>query len=94
MICNNSKSEMVPKFISKYINTHTHDVPRKNYMDQGTSFTLKAVREFCYTEGIEIVYSPVNEHRANGCVERIIGCINNLVLIYVKEESHRTSFCA
>ena len=58
-------------------------------MDQGSSFTLKAVREFCNTEGIEIVYSPVNDHRAIGRVERTIGSINNLVLIYVKEESHR-----
>ena len=33
------------------------------------------VREFCNTEGIEIVQSPVNDHRATGCIERTIGSL-------------------
>ena len=31
-------------------------------MGQGSSFTSKAVKSFCNSEGIEIVYS-VNDHR-------------------------------
>ena len=34
-------------------------------MDQGSSFTSKAVKSFCNSEGIEIVYSPVNDQRVS-----------------------------
>ena len=55
-------------------------------MDQGSSFTSKARKSFCNSEGIEIVYSPVNDHRATGCVERTIGSLKNFVLTYAKEK--------
>ena len=56
-------------------------------MDHGSSFTSKAVKEFCNIKGIEIVYSPVNHPRATGCVERTIGSIRNFVLTYAKEDN-------
>ena len=46
----------------------------------------KEVRTFCHGEGIEILTSPVNDHRATGCVERTIGSIKNSVLTYAREE--------
>ena len=55
-------------------------------MDQGSSFTSKAVKSFCNSEGIEIAYSHVNDHRTTGCVERIIGCLKSFVLAYAKEK--------
>ena len=42
IICNKNKSDKVLKFVSKYINTH--GVPRKFYMDHGSSFTSKVLR--------------------------------------------------
>ena len=57
-------------------------------MDQGSSFTSKAVKEFCNTEGIENDCSPVNNHIATVCVERTIGSIKNFVLTYAKEKNH------
>ena len=65
-----------------------HGVPRNVFMDQGSSFTSKAVKLFGNSEGIEIVYSPVNDHRATGCVERTIGSLKNFVLTSVKEKDH------
>ena len=48
--------------------------------------TSKAVKSFCNSEGTEIVYSPVNDHRATGFLERTIGSLKNFVLIYAKEK--------
>ena len=44
------------------------------------------VQTFCHEEGIEILTSPVNDHRATRCVERTIGSIKNSVLTYAREE--------
>ena len=55
-------------------------------MDQGSSFTSNAVKSFCISEGTEIIYSPVKDHRATGCVERTIGSLKNFVLTYAKEK--------
>ena len=57
-------------------------------MDQGSSFISKRVKVFCNTEGIQIIYSPVDDHRATRCVEQTIGSIKNFVLNYVKEKNH------
>ena len=58
----------------KHYTSH-HGVPRKDFMDQGSSLTSKKVKYFCNSEGIENVYSPVNYHRATGYVERTIGSL-------------------
>ena len=84
MICGNKKSDKVLKFMKQYISQH--GVPRKIFMDQGSSFTSKAVESFCNSEGVEILYSPVNDHRATGCVECTIGSLRNFVLTYAKEK--------
>ena len=84
MICGNSKSDKVLKFIEQYISQH--GVPRKIFMDQGSSFTSKAVKSFCNSEGIEIIYSHVNDHHATGCVECTIGSLKIFVLTYAKEK--------
>ena len=57
-------------------------------MDQGSSFTSKRVKVFCNTEEIEIIYSPVDDHRATRCVEQTMGSIKNFVLTYVKEKNY------
>ena len=46
----------------------------------------KDVKAFCNTEGIEIVQSPINDHRAIGCVERTIGSLKISILTYAQEE--------
>ena len=84
MICENNRSDKVLKFMKQYISHH--GVPRKIFMDQSPSFTSKAVKSFCNSEGIEIDYSPVNDHRATGCVERTIGSLKNFVLTYAREK--------
>ena len=55
-------------------------------MDQGSSFISKVFKSFCNSEGIEIMYSPVKDNRATGCVERTIGSLKNFVLTYAKEK--------
>ena len=46
----------------------------------------KDVRGFCNSEGTKIIQSPVNDHRATGCIERTIGCLKNSILIFAREE--------
>ena len=46
----------------------------------------KEVRSFCHKEGIEMLISPVKDHRATGCVERTIGRIKKSVLTYARED--------
>ena len=61
------------KFLKQGINNH--GMPRRIHVDQGTNFTSNNVKAFCDAEGVEIVQSPVNDHRATGCVERAIGSL-------------------
>ena len=56
-------------------------------MDRGSSFSSKSIKELYNAEGIEIVYFPVNVHRATGCVERTKGSIKNFVLTHRKEKN-------
>ena len=65
-------------------------MPRKIHVDQGTSFKSNEVKAFCDREGVEIIKSPVNDHRATGCVERTIGSLKNSILTFVQEKTSRT----
>ena len=82
-VCSSNKSKNVSKFLRKYINTHGH--PRKLHMDQPTGFFSNDIQNFCNYEGIELIKSPVQDHRATGMVEKNIGLIKNYVLTYLQE---------
>ena len=84
MVCNSNRSDKIVKFLKSYINTH--GVPQQIRVDQGTNFMSKEVRTFCHEEGIEILISPVNDHRATGCTERTVGNIWNSVVTYARGE--------
>ena len=84
MVCNSNRSDKIIKFLKAYI--IAHGVPRQIRVDQGTNFLSKEVRAFFHQQGIEIRISPVNDHRATGCVERTIGSIKNSVFTYARED--------
>ena len=84
MVCNSNCSDKIIKFLKAYI--IAHGVPRQIRVDQGTNFMSKEVKTFCHEQGIEVLTSPVNDHRATGCVERTIGSIKNSVLTYARED--------
>ena len=85
MVTTTNTSDKVLKFLDKYITQH--GVPRKIHVDQGSSFTSNKFKSFCNSEGIDLVYSPVNDHRGTGSVERTIGSLKNFVLTYASEKS-------
>ena len=89
MVCNSNRSDKIIKFLKAYI--IAHGVPRQIRVDQGTNFMSKEVRAFCHEQGIEILISPVNDHRATECVERTIGSIKNSVLSYAREDKPEPS---
>ena len=65
------------------MNTHGH--PMKLHMDQATGFFSNEIQNFCNYEGIELIKSPVKDHRATGMVEQTIGSIKNYFLTYLQE---------
>ena len=83
MVCNSYGSDKIIKFLKPYM--VAHGVPRQIRVDQGTNVMSEEVRSFCLKEGIEMLISPVNDHRATGCVEPTIGSITNSVLTYARE---------
>ena len=49
-------------------------------MDQATGFVSNEILNFCNYEGMELLKSPVKDHRATGMVERTIGSVKNFDL--------------
>ena len=91
MVTTTNTFEKVLKFLDKYITQR--GVPRTNLVDQGSRFTSNKFKSFCNSEGIEIVYSPVNDHRGTSSVERTIGSLKNFVLTYASEKEHKSLEC-
>ena len=85
MVCGNNRSDKILKFLKCYITNH--GVPRKIHVDQGTSFMSNEIKAFRNGEGIEIIKSPVNDHRATGCVERTIGSLKISILTFAQEKN-------
>ena len=64
MVCRNNMSDKILKFLKSFITNH--GVPRKIHVDQGTSFMSNEIEAICNGEGVEIIKSSVNDHRATG----------------------------
>ena len=88
MVTTTNTSDKDLKFLDKYITQH--GVPLKIHVDQGSVFTSNKFKSVCNSEGIELMYSPVNDHRGTGSVERTIGSLKNFVLIYATEKEHKS----
>ena len=88
MVTTTNTSDKVLKFLDKYITQH--GVPRKTHVNQGSCFTSNKFKSFCNNEGIELVYSPVNDLRGTGSVERTVGSLKNFVLTYASEKEHKS----
>ena len=69
-VVNGPKCHEVLNFLRKYI--ELHGVPRNIRSDQGTAFTANNYFRFCANKNINIIYSPVDDHRGSGQVERFI----------------------
>ena len=54
-------------------------------MDQKSSF-MSNEKKIRKKEGIQIIKSPVFDHRATGCAERNIGSLENSILTYAQEK--------
>ena len=88
MVSTTNTSDKVFKFLDKYITQH--GAPRKIHVDQGSCFTSNKFKSFCNSEGIELMYSPVIDHRGTGSVERTIGSLKIFVLTYATEKEYKS----
>ena len=69
-ITSSTSAKSIISFLSKYI--ALHGIPRTIRTDQGSGFISKEVREFCQKHNINVIFSPVGDHRATDLVERLI----------------------
>ena len=77
----------VTKFLNKYINLH--GVPRTIRTDQGTCFTSNTFVKYCKDLNIEQLFSPVDDHRATGQVERIIRVLKERLTCMKNDDNHK-----
>ena len=70
MITKATSATKVIKFLTSYI--ALHGVPKNIKTDQFSSFKSSEYNLFCDNNNINRRYCPVDDHRANGAVERCI----------------------
>ena len=89
-IYDKAKGPNVLKFLKKHIE---NGVPRSIRLDKAKCLVGNQVKTFCYNiikKNIDIIETPVNDHRAIGLVERLIQTIKNR-LACIKEENWSTN---
>ena len=57
-------------FLQKYC--EFHGIPRSLRCDQAQAFKSKIFEIYCKNKNIKLIFSPTNDHRATGMVERLI----------------------
>ena len=82
-ITSSTSAKSIISYLSKYISLH--GIPRTIRTDQGSSFISKEVREFCQEHNINVIFSPVGDHRATGLVERLIRTFKERLLVMAQE---------
>ena len=82
-ITSSTSAKSIINYLSKYITLHA--IPRNIRTDQGSGFISKEVREFCHEHNINVIFSPVGDHRATGLVERLIRTIKERLLAMAQE---------
>ena len=73
MITKSTSPKKILKFLTEYISLF--GTPKSIRVDQFTSFKSTEFVNFCDSQGIELIYCPIDDHRANGQVERCIQTI-------------------
>ena len=73
MITKTTSTNKIVKFVSEFI--ATFGTPKLIRVDQFPSFKSKELENYCTGQGIDLEYCPIDDHRANGQVERCIQTI-------------------
>ena len=72
-------AEVVTRFLSEL---HLlFGLPRALRSDQGTRFTSTHLQHWCANNGVQLIYSPVGDHRGTGLVERLFRTLLALELL-------------
>ena len=69
-----------------------HKIPRYIRLDQAKCFVRNQVKTFYTRNNIQIIEAPVNDHRANGLVERLIQTIKNRLACIKEKKSKDNAF--
>ena len=82
-ITSSTSAKSIINLLIKYI--AVHGIPRTIRTDQGSGFISKEVRKFCQEQNINVIFSPVVDHRVTGLVERLIRTIKERLLVTAQE---------
>ena len=82
-ITSSISAKSIINFLRKYISLQGK--PRTIRTDQGSGFISKEVREFCQERNINVIFSPVGDHRATDLVERLIRTIKERLMVLAQE---------
>ena len=82
-ITSSKSAKSIKNFINKYI--ALHGIPRTIRTDQGSGFISKEVRELCQELNINIIFSPLADHRATGLVEQLIRTTKERLLVMAQD---------
>ena len=77
----------VTNILNKYIDLH--GVPRTIRTDRGTCFTSNTFTKYYIDLNIEQLFSPVDDHRATGQVERIIRVLKERLTCMKNDDNHK-----
>ena len=80
----------VLKFSDMYI--ENHGIPRSIRLDQAKCLVGNQVKTFCNKNNIDIIETPVNDHRSIGLVERLIQTIKKRLACIKEEKSSINAF--
>ena len=68
-------ADNILKFLQEY--ALLHGIPRSIRLDQARCQTGQQIKAFCNQNNIQLIESPLHDHRATGLVERLIQTIKN-----------------
>ena len=71
-------SKPTTKDVSEFLNNYvaTYGIPKSIKTDPGTAFTSRKFQEFCDKNFIKHIKCPIQDHRGNGKIERLIRTVN------------------
>ena len=86
-VVSNNKADTIIRFMQNHI--VNQGVPRAIRCDQAQGFRAKKFLIYCKTHNIKLIFTPVDDHRAIGMVERLIRTLKLRLAIMKIDKSNR-----
>ena len=88
-VVSNNRADTIIRFMQNHI--VNHGVPRNIRCDQEQDFRAKKFLIYCKTNHIKLIFTPVDDHRAMGMVERLIRTLKSRLAV-MKDDKNNKSY--